>query len=58
MNRIYQGKVTDVQRLKAGTKGNKPEDWEDFDNDAKQAKNKWQSALWQHHQLFQDAVKN
>jgi hypothetical protein len=36
--------------------GTKPEDWEDFDADPKQAKAKWHAALWQHHQLFQDAV--
>lgn len=56
MNRIYQGKVSNVQKLKAGAKGTKPEDWEDFDPDPTQAKAKWQAALWQHHQLFQDAV--
>lgn len=56
MNRIYQGKVTNVQKLKNGAKGNKPEDWENFDPDPKQAKAKWQAALWPHHQLFQDAV--
>ena len=56
MNRIYQGKVTNVQKLKPGAKGKKPEDWKDFDPDPKQAKAKWQAALWQHHQLFQDAV--
>ncbi len=50
MNRIYQGRVTKVQILKPGTKGNKPEDWTELD------KNTWQSALWQHHELFQDAV--
>lgn len=41
MNRIYQGKVTKVEIFTDG----KPEP---LDN--------WQDALWQHHQLFQDAV--
>lgn len=54
MNRIYQGKVTNVEAesdetplssaaIQKGKKGCKPlPDWQD--------------ALWQHHQLFQDAV--
>lgn len=41
MNRIYQGKVTNVEIFKDG----KPEPLE-----------KWPDALWQHHQMFQDAV--
>lgn len=49
MNRIYQGKVTAVEILD----GKEPKP---FDSDPKQAKEKWQAALWQHHQLFQDAV--
>lgn len=48
MNRIYQGRVTKVQRLRAGAKGNKPEDWEDIENG--------EALLWRHHELFQDAV--
>ncbi len=48
MNRIYQGKVTKVQTLKPGAKGIGPDDWQDLPD--------WQDALWQHHQLFQDAV--
>jgi hypothetical protein len=51
MNRIYQGKVTNVEILKG--KDGKPEP---FDADPKLARQKWQDALWQHHQLFQDAV--
>jgi hypothetical protein len=43
MNRIYQGRVTSVEILKDG----KPEPL---------PKQEWQQALWQHHQLFQDAV--
>lgn len=42
MNRIYQGKVTKVE-----TKNDKGE-WQPLPN--------WPYALWQHHQLFQDAV--
>jgi hypothetical protein len=38
MNRIYQGKVTNVEIIQNG----KPEPLKD-----------WQNALWQHHQLFQ-----
>ncbi|MBI3987451.1 MAG: type V CRISPR-associated protein Cas12b [Lentisphaerae bacterium] len=49
MNRIYQGKVTAVEILD----GKEPKP---FDSDPKKAKEKWQAALWQHHQLFQDAV--
>jgi hypothetical protein len=48
MNRIYQGRVSNVQKLRPGAKGTKPDDWEDLSG--------WQDALWQHHQLFQDAV--
>lgn len=48
MNRIYQGRVSSVQTLRAGMKGDKPEDWE--------ALHDWKSVLWKHHQLFQDAV--
>lgn len=44
MNRIYQGRVTSVEVLKSGTKN----EWEPLPD--------WQSALWQHHELFQDAV--
>ena len=44
MNRIYQGRVSSVQIPKPGVKN----EWEPLDN--------WQDALWQHHELFQDAV--
>ena len=50
MNRIYQGRVTKVQEPD-GNGG-----WRPFDNDPKKAKAKWQAALWQHHELFRDAV--
>ena len=42
MNRIYQGRVTKVE-IPDGKGG-----WEPLPD--------WQSALWQHHELFQDAV--
>lgn len=48
MNRIYQGRVSKVQTLKPGTKGINPEVWQDLPA--------WEDALWQHHELFQDAV--
>jgi hypothetical protein len=47
MKRIYQGKVTAVQITDGKDEHGKPK-WNDLD--------KWQSALWQHHVLFQDAV--
>jgi len=57
MNRIYQGKVTKVEAESDETplscaaihdrKNGKPL-WK--------ALLDWQDALWQHHQLFQDAV--
>ncbi|MCI0541284.1 MAG: type V CRISPR-associated protein Cas12b, partial [Verrucomicrobiales bacterium] len=56
MNRIYQGKVTNVQIANPEKDARPDKCWLTFDPDPKQAKAKWQSALWQHHQLFQDAV--
>jgi hypothetical protein len=44
MNRIYQGRVTKVQFLKEGTKN----EWTEPQADL--------TALWEHHELFQDAV--
>jgi hypothetical protein len=67
MNRIYQGKVTAVEipapnllsasngERNKGEVSNQPE-WQPFDPDPKIARQKWQDALWQHHELFQDAV--
>jgi hypothetical protein len=52
MNRIYQGRVSAVEIPKAGTKN----EWEPLDPDPKLAKQKAEDALWQHHELFQDAV--
>ena len=48
MNRIYQGKVSKVEKLKQGRKGKSTGDWELLAD--------WQTALWRHHELFQDAV--
>ena len=48
MNRIYQGRVAKVEVLKPGTKGKSSDDWKPLDA--------WADALWEHHQLFQDAV--
>jgi hypothetical protein len=45
MNRIYQGRVSKVEIPNPGDKG-KP--WQPLPN--------WQDILWQHHELFQDAV--
>jgi hypothetical protein len=72
MNRIYQGKVTNVEianpdqhapRILSASNGERTEVrcrnqnlWLPFAADPKQAKAKWQSALWQHHELFQNAV--
>jgi hypothetical protein len=44
MNRIYQGKVRNVEILTGKTADAKPLD-------------AWADRLWQHHELFQDAVK-
>src|SRR5713101_5111255 len=47
MNRIYQGKVIAVEVPDGKDESGKPR-WKKLDG--------WQSALWQHHELFQDAV--
>ncbi|MEK7722595.1 MAG: type V CRISPR-associated protein Cas12b, partial [Elusimicrobiota bacterium] len=44
MNRIYQGRITAVEKLVAGSTN----DWEKLEN--------WSAHLWAHHELFQDAV--
>ena len=49
MNRIYQGKVTKVTNLPKGKDGQP----EPNGADQEVARQKWQDALWQHHQLFQ-----
>jgi|GEM_PF-2811418 len=51
MNRIYQGRVNRVQKLKAGVKiAKSPDDWGNFSDNP-------EDALWKNHDLFQDAVK-
>ncbi len=45
MNRIYQGRVTKVEILNGKSADGQPQELPN-----------WQSALWQHHELFQDAV--
>ncbi|MBI5385158.1 MAG: type V CRISPR-associated protein Cas12b [Verrucomicrobia bacterium] len=47
MNRIYQGKVSRVE-IPDGKDENGQAKWKQLDN--------WESALWQQHELFQDAV--
>lgn len=57
MNRIYQGRVTNVQTLKPGvTKPKSPDDWQELDRDPKVARRLGEELLWNHHELFQDAV--
>ncbi|MDD4933755.1 MAG: type V CRISPR-associated protein Cas12b, partial [Methylacidiphilaceae bacterium] len=50
MKRIYQGIVTKMEWVK---EDNKPQP---FSDDPKEAREQWQKALWEHHELFQDAV--
>ena len=45
MNRIYQGRVSSVE---TPNPGDEETPWRPLDN--------WESRLWQHHELFQDAV--
>ena len=47
MNRIYQGKVTAVEIPDGNDEQDRPK-WKKLDTA--------ESALWQHHELFQDAV--
>src|SRR5580704_8439694 len=47
MNRIYEGKATAVE-IPDGKDESGKQKWKKLDD--------WQSALWQHHELFQDAV--
>ncbi|MCX6969221.1 MAG: type V CRISPR-associated protein Cas12b [Verrucomicrobia bacterium] len=57
MNRIYQGRVNNVQILKSGVaKPKTPDDWKDLSDDPKEARRLGEELLWNHHQLFQDAV--
>jgi hypothetical protein len=45
MNRIYQGRVTKVEILNGKSADAQPQELSN-----------WQTALWQHHELFQGAV--
>ncbi len=56
MNRIYQGKVTNVELANPDGKTAKEKKWLPFDPDPKTAREKWQKTLLEHHELFQDAV--
>lgn len=56
MNRIYQGRVGNVEIANPDKHAPPDQRWLPFDPDPKKAKVKWQAALWQHHELFQDAV--
>lgn len=47
MNRIYQGRVSNVE-IPDGKDDQGNHKWKPLDN--------WQNILWQHHELFQDAV--
>ena len=49
MNRIYQGRVTKVEIPDGKNESGKPR-WKEL------PKTEWEHALWNHHQLFQDAV--
>ncbi len=48
MNRIYQGRVSELDTLQNGAKGKVPDDWIALPD--------WQVTLWRHHALFQRAV--
>jgi hypothetical protein len=56
MNRIYQGRVAAVQIPNPDASAKKTEPWVPLDSDAKLAREKGETALWDHHVLFQDAV--
>ncbi|MCM8775723.1 MAG: hypothetical protein NC930_05175 [Candidatus Omnitrophica bacterium] len=46
MNRIYQGRVTNVELAHPDQKAAKVKKWLPFDPDPKAAREKWQKALW------------
>ncbi|HRP03749.1 MAG TPA: hypothetical protein PLV87_02445, partial [Opitutaceae bacterium] len=56
MNRIYQGRVSSVQIPNPDKTARKAIPWLPLDPDAKRAGELGEAALWEHHQLFQDAV--
>jgi hypothetical protein len=49
MNRIYQGRVCDAEIADG-------KNWKPFAAEPKAARAAWERALWEHHELFQDAV--
>ena len=49
MNRIYQGRVCDAEIADG-------KNWKLFAAEPKAARAAWERALWEHHELFQDAV--
>ena len=49
MNRIYQGRVSDAEIADG-------KNWKPFAAEPKAARAAWERALWEHHELFQDAV--
>ena len=55
MNRIYQGRVSSVQIPNPDLAAKKDTPWVPLDRDPKLARQKGEDALWQHHELFQDA---
>jgi hypothetical protein len=52
MNRIYQGRVCGVEVLT----GDSENRWQPLEADRKEAREKWQALLWQHHEMFQSNV--
>ena len=57
MNRIYQGRVNKVQILDLEKTAKSPDRWKDLPGTPKEARRLGEELLWNHHQLFQDAVK-
>lgn len=49
MNRIYQGRVCDAEIADG-------KNWKPFAAEPKAARAAWERALWEHHELFQDAI--
>lgn len=56
MNRIYQGRVTAVEKQDSDQAAAKSAPWVPLDSDPKRAREIGEEMLWGHHALFQDAV--
>lgn len=56
MNRIYQGRVTALEKQNPDQAAAKSAPWEPLDSDPKRAREMGEEMLWEHHSLFQDAV--